>query len=195
MYCKHCGSPMKEHQAVCLQCGAGKGTGNSFCPNCGNEVTEAAAFCINCGTALTATKVVARPAPHTNSTITYPQHTPTAQHRSAPQHRSIVVAIILTIVTCGIYGLYWMICITDEMNQLAEVNDTSGGTAVLLSFITCGIYSIYWAYRLGEKRDIVEHQNGSSNILYLVLSVLGLGILVHALAQDAINKAIERNRY
>ena len=88
-----------------------------------------------------------------------------------------------------------MVCLTDEMNQLAEVKDTSGTTALLLSIVTCGIYNIFWAFKLGEKRDIVARQNGSSNVLYLILSILGLGIFVHAFAQDAINKAVERNRH
>ena len=79
------------------------------------------------------------------------------------------------------------------MNQLAGVNDTNGSTALVLSIVTCGIYSIYWAYKLGEKRDIVEGQNASTNILYLALTVFGLGILAYALAQDTVNKAITRN--
>ena len=33
-----------------------------------------------------------------------------------PQQRNIAVAIILTIVTCGIYGIYWFVKLTDEMN-------------------------------------------------------------------------------
>ena len=45
MYCKHCGEPMSEHQAVCLKCGVAKGNGNAFCPNCGNAVNAEASFC------------------------------------------------------------------------------------------------------------------------------------------------------
>ena len=32
---------------------------------------------------------------------------------------SIPVAVILSIITCGIYGIYWMIKMNDEINQLA----------------------------------------------------------------------------
>lgn len=33
------------------------------------------------------------------------------------KERSIPLYIILTIVTCGIFGLYWFVCLTDETNE------------------------------------------------------------------------------
>ena len=62
-------------------------------------------------------------------------------------NRSIVVSIILSIVTCGIYGIYWFVKLNDELNAAAgKQNATSGGVAVLLTLVTCGIYGFYWAY-------------------------------------------------
>ena len=52
MYCKNCGQPLNENQAICLQCGVEVGKGNSHCHNCGNEVNPNAAFCLKCGVAL-----------------------------------------------------------------------------------------------------------------------------------------------
>ena len=47
--------------------------------------------------------------------------------------RSIGVAILLSIVTCGIYGIYWMVVVTDDTNKaINDPNGTSGGIAVLL---------------------------------------------------------------
>lgn len=43
------------------------------------------------------------------------------------QRREIAICIILSIVTCGIYGIYWFICITDEANIVSgRTGDTSG---------------------------------------------------------------------
>lgn len=79
------------------------------------------------------------------------------------------------------------------MNRLTgSEQDTSGGVACLLTIVTCGIYGVYWAYRMGEKRDRLAEKDSSSAILYLVLSLF-VNIAVYALAQDAINKAIENN--
>ncbi len=110
------------------------------------------------------------------------------------EKRSIAVAIILTVITCGIYGIYWFICLTNEANILANrKEETSGGVAFVLNLITCGIYGLYWAYKMGEKIDAAKAERGISNsssmgIVYLILCFFGLGIVAYALMQDEINK-------
>ena len=106
--------------------------------------------------------------------------------------RNIVVAIILSIVTCGIYQLYWMFKMNEEVNVLAsEPNATSGGLVIVFHFITCGIYGIYWSYKMGERCDRIKGSvGGSSAILYLILTLLGFGIVTFCLIQDTINKAV-----
>ena len=106
------------------------------------------------------------------------------------KQRSIVVAILLSLVTCGIYGIYWMFEINKETNELAgNVEYTSGWMVLLLSLVTCGIYTFFWNYKIGQN---VNEINGDSNmhILFLILSLCGLGIVNYFLAQDAINKRI-----
>ena len=111
------------------------------------------------------------------------------------EKREVPVAIILTLITCGIYGIYWFIKLNDEINALnGDVNDTSGGMAFLFSLISCGIYGIYWMYKMGDKLDNIAVNHGmaqsSRGIVYLVLSIFGLGIVSYALMQDTVNKAI-----
>lgn len=74
------------------------------------------------------------------------------------KERSIVLYIILSIITCGIFGLYWFVCITEDTNAAADVAGTSGGLALLFTIITCGIYGFYWAYKCGEKIDIAKEK-------------------------------------
>lgn len=151
-----------------------------FCKHCGKEVPDNAVFCTECG------KPLSEQSPNTSAPVVN-----ASGLEIAP--RSIVTAILLTIVTCGIYGLYWFVVLTNEMNKLSgRERDTNGGMALLLSLVTCGIYTYYWAYKIGEKRDIVAGESASSNIVYLVVTLFGFGIIVYALAQDAINKAVER---
>ena len=57
MFCKNCGQPVQDNQAVCLGCGVKVGDGNKFCYNCGKELPENAAVCVNCGVAVNAAKV------------------------------------------------------------------------------------------------------------------------------------------
>lgn len=150
-----------------------------FCKKCGKELNEGAAFCPNCG------EQVNGGTANANTVPVNPQN-----GGNEPLTHNIAVSIVLSIVTCGIYAIYWFIMLTDEVNRRAGTpEDTSGGIAFLLSMVTCGIYAIYWAYRIGEKVDAISGQQKSSNILYLVLELFGLQIIVLALAQDAVNKA------
>ena len=171
MFCRNCGQEISNEAVICVHCGVPAGKGTAYCANCGGEVHPEAVICVNCGVSLK-------------------KKLPT----EGMKKRNIATAIILSIITCGIYSIYWFVKLTNEMNRLTDnEKDTSGGVAFLLSLVTCGIYSIYWAYRMGEKRDRLSGENSSSAVLYLVL-MLFLGIAVYALAQDAINKAIENNK-
>lgn len=103
--------------------------------------------------------------------------------------RNIVSCVLLSIVTIGIYGIYWFIQMTDDSNALAPKNaTTSGGKAFLLTIVTVGIYGIYWGYKLGLKVDEMNNTQGSNGIVYLLLSLFGLSIIAECMAQSEINK-------
>ena len=53
---------------------------------------------------------------------------------------------------CGIYGLYWIYKLTEDVNTLkGDPNATSGGIVILLGIITCGIYMWYWLYTTSTR--------------------------------------------
>lgn len=99
--------------------------------------------------------------------------------------RNVVLAVLFSIITFGIYAIYWFVCLTNDSNKIDEKNATaSGGLAFLFSLITFGIYGLYWNYKLGEKLT-------GSGVLYLVLAIFGFGWLNYILAQLEINKHAE----
>lgn len=110
-------------------------------------------------------------------------------------NRNIAVCIILSLVTCGIYGIYWFIVMTNDVNSASGVEDTSGGVAFLLTLVTCGIYGWYWAYKMGEKLDKAKNDrnipSSNSGVLYLILCIFGLSIITYALIQNDLNKLAE----
>ena len=116
----------------------------------------------------------------------------------AVKERNIAVSIILSIVTCGIYAIYWFIVLTDEAKTSSN-DDTapSGGVAFLLTLVTCGIYGIYWAYKMGKTLAIAKQKSGlaadDNSTLYLVLEILGLGIVNYAIMQNDLNAIIRKN--
>lgn len=110
------------------------------------------------------------------------------------QKRSIGLAILFTILTCGIYAMYWLVKINDEANTLSETEGMSGGIVLLLSIVTCGIYGIYWSYTIGKTMHTAQELKGTqatdNSILYLVLSLFGLSIIVYAIVQSDINALV-----
>lgn len=113
------------------------------------------------------------------------------------KQRDIAISIILSIVTCGIYAIYWFICVTDDMGKLSNDSRLKGGTCFLLTLVTCGIYGFYWAYLMGKasynaktERNLPANDN---SVIYLVLQLFGLGIVVYALAQNDINDMVQAN--
>lgn len=107
--------------------------------------------------------------------------------------RSLAVCILLSIITCGIYYIFWFIGMVDDLNKISNnPNAKSGVVVFLLSLVTCGIYGLIWRYRAGEILDTAAVQRGlpatSKSLLFLLLSIFGLSLIADAILQDEINK-------
>ncbi len=142
---------------------------SKFCQKCGKELTNNTTVCSDCG-----------------DTTNKGNGTPIITKRD------IVVSIILSIVTCGIYGIYWFVCMNNEANKVSGENTPTGGVAVLLTIITCGIYFFYWNYKMGLKLSnagkMYNKDINDNAILYLLLSIFGLSIVNYCLIQADLNK-------
>ncbi len=109
------------------------------------------------------------------------------------QERNIGLAIVLSIVTCGIYGIYWFITLNDEVKQKSKDETlASGGLAFVLTLVTCGIYGYYWAYRMGKATLVARKEAGmdegsDNSVLYIILQFFGLAIVNYALIQNDMN--------
>ena len=164
-----------------------------ICPNCGSNNPDGAGFCPNCGKPLPANAV---PPVQPNPTPQQPSNSapipPNNNGGAGIPQRNLALCIILSFVTCGIYGLYWLYTLTEDVNKLTgDPNATSGGIVILLSLVTCGIYSWYWLYKQGERLDQIKTARGiassNSGVLYLVLGIVGLSIVSWALMQNELN--------
>lgn len=198
----------------CPNCGANVPDGTTFCPNCGTALTpitdapapEQPAYQQPDYSQQTAYDQQGYSQPgNDQQTYNQPNYSQADysqqgyQTYNAPmmggKNRSIALCIVLSIITCGIYGIYWMYVLNEEINSLSgEPNATGGGLVILFTLITCGIYSWYWLYKMGERSDTIKQNMGmpasSSAVLYLIFGIFGLGIVAYALMQDTINKAV-----
>lgn len=174
-----------------------------ICPKCNSLYEDNASFCKECGSPLSASDS------YQNTQENQKQQTNQYQQNNNYQNnyyqnnysqtsstagiapRNLVLSIIFSLITCGIYSIYWMIKLNDEVNQLSgDYQATSGGMIFLFSLITCGIYGLYWSYKMGERCDRIKGMQGNSSFLYLILAIFGLQIVNYCLMQDTINKVV-----
>ncbi|MBN2557605.1 MAG: DUF4234 domain-containing protein [Clostridia bacterium] len=109
--------------------------------------------------------------------------------------RSVAEVIILTLVTCGIYGLYWIYAFSNDIKTYLDDETINPGLELLLCIVTCGIYTIYWMYKFGKLICTCQEKAGvqveDNSIIYLILAVFGLGIVNFGLMQNAMNIVID----
>lgn len=110
------------------------------------------------------------------------------------KQRNIALSIVLTVVTCGIYWLYWLSCLTNDIHRLSGKKTTaSGRMAALYSVITCTFYSYYWYYKAGDELVEARRERGLpldviKNKTYAIIAVV---MAVVILVIDALRVAAD----
>ena len=105
------------------------------------------------------------------------------------EDRSLLIYMLLSVVTCGIYGLIFMWSFTNDLNDVSSAKDSDGWRSpnfiivILLMIVTCGIYSWYWLYKVGntiqrsgDDYGVRVDESGTTLILWCLL--LGVGGLI-----------------
>lgn len=102
------------------------------------------------------------------------------------EDRSLGKYILLSICTCGFYGLYYIYTMAQDSNTLCEGDGkkTPGLLGfILLAIVTCGIYALYWEYSLGNRLSenaprygMDFQENGTTVLLWNILGSLLFGI-------------------
>lgn len=106
--------------------------------------------------------------------------------------RNYLMCVLLTILTLGLYGFYWLVQITDTVNELAKPDKkTSGIKSLLFELITCGIYIYFWSWKIGIVLDQERSKAGlppkNLKLLFLIFSFLAWPVSM-ALMQKEINE-------
>lgn len=77
--------------------------------------------------------------------------------------RSLIILILLSTITFGIYGLYFWSKYAQDMNIVCQGDGkhTRGIIArIVFSMITFGIYEMVWMYGVGERIAENAHKRG-----------------------------------
>ena len=175
MYCGNCGNQLKE--------------GAKFCPNCGARVESGGGFKNTAQDALRQTErdldSSFREVQGTWQNVTNPGGRQSGREYLRDD-RSLVSYILLNIITCGIYGFYFVYKIAHDVNIACadDGNETPGLAAyILLSFITCGFYNLYWYYKIANRLAANAPQyglnfteNGTTVLVWYLVGMLICGI-------------------
>jgi uncharacterized sodium:solute symporter family permease YidK len=105
----------------------------------------------------------------------------------AIKHRNIVSCILLTLITCGIYGIYWTIMLAKEAVSVKDPSDSAILEIVLMLFIPfVGLFLAEKKFAEGCAAKGIPHSDNS--VLYLILGLVGLGIVGFCMLQNDLNK-------
>ncbi|MBQ7330860.1 MAG: DUF4234 domain-containing protein [Oscillospiraceae bacterium] len=108
----------------------------------------------------------------------------------AIKKRNIVTCILLTLITCGIYGIYWIIMLAREAVSVKDPADSGILEIVLMLFVSfVGVFLAEKKLAEGCAAKGIPHTDNS--ILYLILGLLGLGIVSLCMMQNDLNKLAE----
>ena len=103
------------------------------------------------------------------------------------EKREIVKCILLSIVTCGIYGIIWGINIARDAVKVKDQNEDALLEILLVLFLPfVGFYLCEKKLTEGCQALGIPHDDNS--ILYLILGIFGLGIVDYCLMQNDLNK-------
>lgn len=97
------------------------------------------------------------------------------------KNRNPLMVFLLSILTCGIYSLYWLVKTKDEMNKLGEKIPTVWIWLIPL------IGQFWWLWKYAQG---VEHVSKNELNLFLTLLALYLlGPIGMAIVQEAFNRS------
>ena len=103
------------------------------------------------------------------------------------ENRNIVKCILLSIITCGIYGIVWGVKLARDAVRVKDINDDGLVEILLVLFLPfVGFFLAERKLSEGCQACGIDHKDNS--VLYLVLGLLGLGIVDYCLMQSDLNK-------
>jgi magnesium-transporting ATPase (P-type) len=107
--------------------------------------------------------------------------------------RSIVSAILLTIVTCGIYGMYWQYMQFKTINAWLGREELNFVMYLVLFFLTCGLFGIYYEYKFATAMVEIQRQRGMPvkedlPMMAVLLAIFQLAPVTWCIEQQEINR-------
>lgn len=103
--------------------------------------------------------------------------------------RNIALDVVLSVITCGLYYLYWHYKELQAVNDMLEEPQFSFVKWYLLTLVTCGLWHVYHQYVLSQAvATVMGREESSDPLIALLLSIFGLSVVADAIRQNQINE-------
>lgn len=111
------------------------------------------------------------------------------------------IVVVLGLVTCGLYLLYWQYVTTEELKNATGRDDLNPVLDLVLGFVTCGLWVVYVSYRNAQVvheqfvRRSIQHDDKSTLIVILYVAAVFNGLtalIAPMILQDEYNKLSDR---
>ena len=193
----------------CNNCNKEYGNEINTCPDCGTQLIEKACGFVDLDDNNTTTNPTAtsEPAHQKSLPVTTNNNEISAQpniQAQRPQFGSrveklgLISMLLLSLITAGIYGLYWITKLADIVHTLVGRRTTaSGGKLIFYTIITFGIYGIVFYYNMTKSLNEAKDQrsmpgdriSAGTCIFFMLIPFLGL-VSLHWII-SAVNEIID----
>ena len=103
--------------------------------------------------------------------------------------RSIIICITLSIVTLGLFFIYWEYLLVKNIRAIQKNESSCSGE--MLCLVLVPFYHLYWWFTRGKivKDEFTKHGYSVSGneMVYLILGIFGLNIVSAAIMQNDFN--------
>ncbi len=184
--CPYCAEEIPAESKVCKFCGSAV---VKKCPYCAEEIVALARKCRYCQSDLAGPAGEGKPGRAAARL---------RADRPVGEERGVAVTVLLTILTCGIWGLVVQYKIGDELNRHQGRSQINPALDLLLLFLTCGFWGIWMMYKYPRvlQEITAEEQVPEVDLTVpcILLSFFGLHIVALAILQSELNKHWELHR-
>lgn len=177
----------------CSKCNKDYDESTMFCPDCGSKLESNDQKFIDLDESTTSSEVPmtsnvpeTAPLPTTVSQNNQPQtiaDSPTTDYKPPMEKFGFFSMILLSCITLGIYGIYWLNKFQKAVNSFVGKNvAATGWKLVIYLIITLGIYGIYQYYEdivaLNEAKDQRNMPGKRRSVaICVILMLFGLAII------------------
>ena len=179
-----------------------------YCSKCGQANDDAARVCLSCGATFserggaapftTADPAATSGAQPTGGPWTTPLYEPPGYMQpqsggimTPGEKRDPIMVLILGILTCGIYAIYWVYKTSSEIRDALGREDINPALDAVLSLLTCYIWLIYLAYKYPQLLLQLQERAGlprnDISLVSLILAIVGLSPISFFMIQSELN--------